>query len=256
MKKSFIILLVLLPIVALSQEKEKIKIKISGFVSAETFVDTRKTVNSREGDVLLYPAPKMLDAEGNDLNKRAELFMTTIHSRLNVGITGFQAFGAKGAATVQGDFVGTSTDKTGLFRLRHAFVTLDWDKNQLTAGKYWHPMFVTSCFPHILNWGAAVPFHVLSRAPQLRFTHKFHGGYWLIAALSEMDFKSPGPDGANVKYIEQAAIPEFSGQVKFDIGDKFAVGATAGCKFLKPYTTRYIRTKYVQFCDAWRLWCI
>jgi len=35
------------------------------------------------------------------------LFMTTIHSRLNVGVTGFEAFGAKGTATIQGDFVGT-----------------------------------------------------------------------------------------------------------------------------------------------------
>ncbi len=243
MKKLFIVLTMLLPLAALAQEANDVKVKISGFVSAETFIDTRKTVNSRDGDVILYPTPELFDAEGNDLNKRMELFMTAIHSRLNVGISGFQAFGAKGAATIQGDFVGTSTDKTGLFRLRHAFVKLDWDKNQLIAGKYWHPMFVTSCFPRVLHWGAAVPFHVLSRAGQLRFTHRFNSGYFLIAALSEMDFKSPGPFGANVKYVQQAAIPEFSGQVKFDIGEKFDFGVTAGYKFLKPFVKNSRRIK-------------
>ncbi len=237
MKKLFIILMLVLPIAALAQKKETIKVKISGFVTAETFVDTRKTVNSREGDVLLYPALKILDDNGKDINKRAELFMTAIHSRLNVGVTGFHAFGAKGAAVIQGDFIGTSTDKTGLLRLRHAFIKLDWDRNQLIAGKYWHPMFVTTCFPRVLNWGAAVPFHVLSRAPQLRFSHQFKGGRWLIAALSEMDFKSTGPDGANVKYVQQAAIPELSGQIQLNVGEKVTVGATAGCKFLKPYIT-------------------
>jgi hypothetical protein len=235
MKKIYALALSLMPLVSLAQEKEEIQLKIGGFVSAEAIYDSRKTINAREGDVLLYPAAKQYDINGEDLNDRAELFMTSIHSRLNATVTGFQAFGAKGSAVVEGDFVGTSNDKSGLFRLRHAFVKLNWEKDELMIGKYWHPMFVTSCFPKVLNWGGAVPFNVLGRAPQFRYTRKLgEKGYALIAALSEMDFKSPGPDGANVKYVQQAGIPELSAQVKYDFAKGFTLGATAGVKFLKP----------------------
>ncbi|WP_321282573.1 hypothetical protein [Marinifilum fragile] len=234
MKNLFAIALSLLPLVSIAQKKEDIKVKLGGFVSAEAIFDTRKTVNAREGDVILYPAAKSYDINGEDLNDRSELFMTSIHSRLNVGITGFQAFGAKGSATIQGDFVGTSNDKSGLFRLRHAFIKLDWGKDELLAGKYWHPMFVTSCFPNVLHWGGGLPFNVLGRAPQFRYTRKFDKGYAFIAALSELDFKSTGPDGANVKYVQQASIPELSAQVKYDFAKGFTLGATAGVKFLKP----------------------
>ncbi|WP_096430935.1 hypothetical protein [Labilibaculum antarcticum] len=235
MKKVILMFLGLLPLVGMAQKADEVKVKLSGFVSAEAIYDSRKTVNSREGDVLLYPANKDYDANGEDLNDRSELFMTSIHSRLSVGITGFTAFGAKGSATVQGDFVGTSTPNSGLFRLRHAFVKLDWGKDQLLVGKYWHPMFVTSCFPRVPSWGAAIPFNVLGRAPQFRYTRNLGDkGYFLIAALSEMDFKSTGPDGPNVKYVQQASIPEFSGQIKYDLAKGFTLGATAGYKFLKP----------------------
>ncbi|MDQ2177288.1 hypothetical protein [Marinifilum sp. D714] len=234
MKKLLAIALSLLPLASFAQKKEDIKVKLGGFVSAEAIFDTRKTVNAREGEVILYPAAKDYDINGEDLNDRSELFMTSIHSRLNVGVTGFQAFGAKGSATIQGDFVGTSNDKSGLFRLRHAFVKLDWGKDELLVGKYWHPMFVTSCFPKVQHWGGGIPFNVLGRAPQFRYTRKFDKGYAMIAALSELDFKSPGPDGANVKYVQQASIPELSAQVKYDFAKGFTLGATAGVKFLKP----------------------
>ncbi|PXY01080.1 hypothetical protein DF185_10530 [Marinifilum breve] len=243
MKKLLVIALSLLPLASFAQKKEDIKVKLSGFVSAEAIFDTRKTVNAREGEVILYPAAKDYDINGEDLNDRSELFMTSIHSRLNVGVTGFQAFGAKGSATIQGDFVGTSNDKSGLFRLRHAFVKLDWGKDELLVGKYWHPMFVTSCFPKVQHWGGGIPFNVLGRAPQFRYTRKFDKGYAMIAALSELDFKSPGPDGANVKYVQQASIPELSAQVKYDFAKGFTLGATAGVKFLKPMIENPLGTK-------------
>lgn len=228
-------MLALLPLVGIAQKKNDVKVKLSGFATAEAIYDSRKSVNSREGDVILYPAAKSFDTNGEDVNDRSELFMTTIHSRLSVGVTGFEAFGAQGSATVQGDFVSTSTGTTGLFRLRHAFIKLDWGKDEILVGKTWHPMFVTSCYPDVLHWNAGLPFNVLSRAPQFRYTRELGDkGYVFLAALSEMDAKSTGPDGANVKYVQQASIPEFSAQVKYDFAKGFSLGATAGYKFLKP----------------------
>ena len=228
--------LILTGISAKAQE-QKVKVKLSGFVAAESYFDTRKTVNSREGAILLYPANKSFDAEGNDLNDRSEFFMTSIQSRLKATVSGFEAFGAQGSAVIEGDFVGTSNDKTGLFRLRHAFIKLDWEKDQLIAGKFWHPLFVTSAFPRVLHWGAGVPFGILNRAPQLRYTRKINGNTTLsFAALSEMDFKSTGPEGANVKYAQQSSIPEFTAQMKTNLAKGVEVGFTAGYKTLMPLT--------------------
>nr|WP_320120146.1 hypothetical protein [uncultured Marinifilum sp.] len=254
MKKLLVVFLALLPVITIAQKKEEVKVKLSGFVSAEAIFDSRKTVNSREGEVLLYPAAKSYDINGADLNDRSELFMTTIHSRLNVGVSGFTAFGAKGSATVQGDFVGTSTGRSGLFRLRHAFVKLDWGKDEVLVGKTWHPMFVTSCYPDVLHWGGGLPFNVLGRAPQFRYTRKLSDkGYVFISALSEMDFKSNGPDGADVKYVQQASIPEFSAQIKYDLAKGFTLGATAGYKFLKPTVVNSIGAKTDELLSSYQM---
>ena len=231
-----IMALILIGISAKAQEK-KVKVKLSGFVAAESYFDTRKTVNSRDGAILLYPANELLDSEGNDLNDQSSFFMTTVQSRLRAAVSGFEAFGAKGSAVIEGDFVGTSNASTGLFRLRHAFVKLDWEKDQLLAGKFWHPMFVPSAFPRVLHWGAGIPFGLLNRAPQLRYTRKIDGNTTLsFAALSEMDFKSTGPDGASAKYAQQSSIPEFTAQVKTNLAKGIEAGFTAGYKSIMPLT--------------------
>ncbi|WP_372640317.1 hypothetical protein [Ancylomarina sp.] len=239
MKNRYLICMVALILTGISAkaQEKKVSVKLSGFVAAESYFDTRKTVNSRECAILLYPANKSFDSEGNDLNDRSEFFMTTVQSRLRATVAGFEAFGAQGSAVIEGDFVGTSNDKTGLFRLRHAFIKLDWEKDQLIAGKFWHPMFVPSAYPHVLHWGAGLPFGLLNRAPQLRYTRKLNTNTTLsFTALSEMDFKSTGPDGASEKYAQQASIPEFTAQVKTNLTKGVEAGFTAGYKTIMPLT--------------------
>lgn len=254
MKKIVLMFLGLLPLVGMAQQENAVKVKLSGLVTGEAIYDSRVSVTAREGDVLLYPMNEDLDDNGDDLNDRSELYMTTIHSRLNVGVSGFEAFGAKGTACVQGDFASTSNSTTGLFRLRHAYVKLDWGKDALLLGKYWHPMFVTSCFPDVLAWNAGIPFNVLSRAPQIRYTRDLGDkGYVLFSALSEMDAKSTGPNGSSVEYVQQAGIPEFSGQVKYDFAKGFTLGATAGYKFLMPFTENALGNKTDELLSCYQM---
>lgn len=232
--------LLLLGVLTLSgiaaKAQEKPTVSLHGFVAAESYFDTRKSVYAREGAILFYPAPKSLDAQGNDVNDRSEFFMTGVQSRLNATVTGFEAFGAKGTAVIEGDFVGTSEDKTGLLRLRHAFIKLDWEKDQLLAGKYWHPIFIESAYPRVLHWGAGVPFGVLNRAPQIRYTRKFNNSKLSLALLSEMDFKSIGPDGANTKYAQQSSIPELNTRFETKLSDVISTGFTLGYRTLMPLT--------------------
>lgn len=232
--------IVLLGILILSgvatKAQDKPVVSLHGFVAAESYFDTRKTVSAREGVILLFPASKSFDTEGNDLNDRSEFMMTSIQSRLNVSVTGFEAFGAKGTAVLEGDFVGTTNDQTGLLRLRHAFIKLDWEKDQLLVGKYWHPLFIESAFPRVLHWGAGIPFGVLNRAPQLRYTRKFKNSKLSVALLSQMDFKSKGPDGNSVKYAQQSSIPEFNTRFEIKLSNAISTGITVGYKTLMPLT--------------------
>jgi hypothetical protein len=218
-------------------QENKVKIKLSGFVATEANFDTRKNVTSRDGVILLYPANKSLDANGDDVNANSSFSMNAIQSRMRATVSGFNAFGAAGTAVLEGDFAGISTDKTSLFRLRHAFIKLDWKKDQLIAGKTWHPFFVPSAFPRVIHFGATIPIEGFCRAPQLRYTRKIGDKTSLsFVALSEMDFKTNGPNGASVEYVQQAGVPELSVLFKTMLTNNVEYGAVAGYKTIKPLT--------------------
>ena len=112
-----ILSLVLAPIKSNAQEEEKVTVKISGHVWAESIFDTRQTVNARENDVLLYPAKEILDANGKDINAKSSFNMLNIHSRARLKITAPKFLNAKVSGLLEGDFVGSANDKIGLFRL-------------------------------------------------------------------------------------------------------------------------------------------
>lgn len=219
--------------VALAQEK--VKVNFSGFVSAEAIFDTRKVVSARDGDVLLYPAAKVLDANGKDVNEDGGFNFASIHSRLRAKTTPYELWGGSLTAYVEVDFVGTSNDKISMVRMRHAMLQYKKGKSALIAGQYWHPMFVTSCFPEVSSWGAAVPVGVLSRNPQIRYTHSFSKQFRAsIAALSQVDFKSAGPEGASSDYLRNTSVPEFDAHIEYGNPKKTVVGIVGGTKMLKP----------------------
>jgi len=217
-----------------AQEEDKFGINFSGFVSSEAFFDTRQEVTAREGDVLLYPANEKLDINSEDINEKSSFNFLSIHSRLKAGITGPRALGAKTSGVLEFDFVGTGNSFIHLIRMRHAFVNLAWDKTSVLFGQYWHPMFVTDCYPTVASWGAAVPISVLARNPQIRLTHKLTSNLFLMAALlSQRDFTSSGPDGASSQYVRNSGIPEVQGQLGYKTKN-LAAGAVFGYKTLVP----------------------
>jgi len=220
----------------LVKAQDKPVVSLHGFVAAETYFDTRKTVSCREEAILLYPSAESFDREDKDLNDYSEFMMTSIQSRLNATVSGFVAFGAKGTAVLEGDFVGNTENQTGLLRLRHAFIKLDWKKDQLLAGKYWHPIFIESAFPRVLHFGAAIPFGTLNRSPQLRYTRKFKDSKWSFSLLSQMDFKSSGPNGYSAEYAQQSGLPEINTRFETKISDVVSGGFTVGYKTLQPLT--------------------
>lgn len=233
------------------ENPQKWGIHFSGFVTAEAFYDTRQAVASRDADVYLYPAPVVLDERGADINERGSLNMLSVFSRLNGTVKGPDVLGAKATAGLEFDFAGTSNASVSLLRLRKAFVQLKWERSALLVGKYWHPMFTTSCFPAVSSWGAAVPLSVLSRNPQIRFTHQFTNQLkGMVAAVGQRDFASPGPDGARSDYLRNAGIPEMNGQLEY-VHNGLTLGAVAGYKTLVPRLVTAANIKADERLGSW-----
>ena len=192
--------LIFLSLTSIAQEKKeepKFGISFSGFVKTDIFYDTRQTVNIREGHFLLYPDNISTDADGKDVNDKSTFNILSIQTRLRGTITGPEAFGAKTSGVLEADFfgnAGSGLDDVNGFRLRHAFVKLNWKTTELLVGQYWHPMFIAESFPGTISFNTGAPFQPFSRNPQIRFS-KTVGGLKLIACVfAQRDFTSIGPE--------------------------------------------------------------
>lgn len=206
-----------------------------GFVHFEMFYDSRQTESAREGNVLLFPAAENLDPDGVDLNARSSFQMSLLSSRLQAAIKGPEVLGAESSALFEVDFLGTGASMFNHIRMRHAKLQLDWDNTSLLAGQYWHPLFVTSCYPGVIHFGGGVPYNVLNRSPQLRLTHRSGALSYMIALLAQSDFASSGPQGKSSIYLRNGGLPETWGQIIYE-QDNFLAGASAGVLSLMPRT--------------------
>ena len=200
----------------LSAQESGSRISFTGFVKTDAFFDTRNTVNAREGHFALYPAPEILNDEEQDINDNAQFNMLSIQSRLTGRITGPEAFGARTSGVMEGAFFGATNANINTFRLRHAFVKLDWEEQNfdLIVGQYWHPLFVTANFPGVVSFNTGVPFQPFSRNPQVRFTFSPGPVSLLFAAMSQRDFTSPGGSAS----LRNSGVPNLHTQVQVTQG--------------------------------------
>lgn len=245
MKKLVLFLVLSLPVLSFAQEEKDFGIKFSGFVKSDVFFDSRQTIDAREGHFLLYPAGESLDMNGDDLNAKAKLNILSIQTRLTGKITGPDAFGAKTSGLIEGAFFGNiGTDING-FRLRHAFVKLTWTNTELLVGQYWHPMFITSCYPGTVSFNTGAPFQPFSRNPQIRLSQKLGDFKAILTAMEQVDFVDSGPVGgtpgikmASPKFLINSAMPEFNLRFEYnkksDNGNEFLAGVGGNYKMLTP----------------------
>jgi hypothetical protein len=216
---------------------KKIGIELYGFVRSDAIVDTRQSETIREGGIMMYPKAPDYDAQGRDVNERVFTTFYVLHTRLAGKISGPDVFGAKARALFEGEFFGLADTDVNGYRVRHAFVELDWGKTQLLFGQFWHPMFQLETVP---TQNFAAPFVAYSRNPQFRLTHRMGDVQFLAAALMQTDFKSFGPDPAtgkpvrNAVFIRNAGIPEIDAQVSLALGKGSVIGVGGSMKSLLP----------------------
>ena len=247
MKKFFLVFLVSVPLLIMSQDEKKFGIKFSGFVKSDIYFDSRQTWDARDGHFLLYPKNEDLDFDGNDINATSKFNMLSIQTRLRGVISGPDAFGAKTSGLIEGAFFGNIGSDMNGFRLRHAFVKLTWPKAELLVGQFWHPMFVTSCFPGTVSFNTGTPFQPFSRNPQIRFTKRF-GDFNLIGTITEqVDFKDNGPLLPSTRYIINSGIPELNLRFEYK-KENLVVGVGANYKTLMPRL--YVESSNVDYPEG------
>ncbi|MDA3942844.1 MAG: hypothetical protein PF694_04805 [Bacteroidetes bacterium] len=239
MKSLILILLVLSALLIRAQEKpdeSKFGIKFSGFVKTDIFYDTRQTISIREGHFSLYPASEKLDINGVDINAKDHVNILAIQSRITGKISGPDALGAKTSALIEADFFGNENgnfaDVNG-FRLRHAFIKLNWTNTELLVGQFWHPLFAHECFPDVVSFNTGAPFQPFARHPQIRLTQKLNRVSLILAVAEQRDFTSTGPDGGNSKYLNNEVLPDLNmhWQYKGNWGESNTLLLGAGVEF-------------------------
>ncbi|MBA4319091.1 MAG: hypothetical protein C0412_11890 [Flavobacterium sp.] len=252
MKKIFILLVILLSYaISFAQEKQSFGISFSGYVKSEMLFDSRQNSSLREGHFLLFPLNEVLDVNKNDINAKSNLNIMSIQTRLTGKITGPEAFGAKTSGLIEGEFFGTSDADVNGLRLRHAFVKLDWENTSLLVGQYWHPMFVAEMFPGVVSVNTGAPFQPFSRNPQIRLTQTFGDIKVILAAASQRDFQSYGPDATgksalSTLYLRNSVLPNMHLQLQYKSGENL-FGAGADYKILTP---RLVTSKNYQTSET------
>jgi hypothetical protein len=219
------------------KEEPQFGIKFSGYVKNDIFIDTRQsgvTTALRDEHFYLYPDNVLYDNDGKDINASNDLQMLNIQTRLKGDIFGPDAFGAKTSGVIEAEFYGTSELDVNGFRLRHAFVKMDWQKTTLLIGQYWHPLFPAESFPGTLSFNTGAPFNPFSRNPQVRLTKKLNEISMSLTIYSQRDFVSTGPEGSSNKYIKNSGLPGSNLHFRIPLGQVFTAWAGVDYKTLKP----------------------
>ena len=217
-------------------EAPKWTYKMSGFIDPQFWMDTREVVSAREEQMLFYPAPKKLDADGNDINAQPSNNALAITARIGMKIGAPDLLNAKISGYLEGDFTGATNDGINMLRLRHAYLNMRWEKSNLLLGQYWHPMVAHEVMPGTRPLNMGIPFHPYSRYVQARYT-QYLGGLELngIAAF-QLDNKAVGPDGGSTAYLRNSCIPELNAQLCYRT-DNLLLGAMFNYVLLQPRTS-------------------
>ena len=244
MKKLFLLSFALFSVVGKGQiiapakpaEKEW-DVSLYGFVRTDYIWDTRKSVQVREYNLNLYPLDEVKDSNGTDLNAVGASNFLSVVSRLGVKAKGPNVWGAKTSATLEGDFFGNTEASIGLLRLRHAHVSLEWEKTTLLMGQTWYPTFIPEVFPGVANFSTGILFNPFGWASQIRLKQNLTKSIsFAVTAYKEREFTTQTATGGTQNSASfNSSLPTFHGQFQFK-NKNWIAGVGAEFKSLQPLT--------------------
>jgi hypothetical protein len=201
------------PTIVYASITDKLPLRFSGFIQHDTFWDSRQVITDREGLGLYYPAQRIESVDGTDINAQGEFNMLPIYTRLAVESDGPQVYSAKTRGYIEVDFLGRVTIPS-VIRMRHAYLDLIWQHISLRAGQYWHPLTLPEALPDVVDINTGWPMNPFLRSPQILFRYAKHHHEIKLAAITQLDGTSPGPDGNSSTYMRNAIIPNLYAEIK------------------------------------------
>lgn len=220
MKKLQIALILIASFFSFGQEEKKeekpFKASVYGFARVDYSWDTRQSAQVREYHLNLWPLDIKNDTQGNDINATGASNFLSVVSRLGVKASGPDVWGAKVTGVLEGDFFGNTQQTIALFRLRHAYAKLDWEKTSLTFGQTWYPHFIPEVFPGVANFSTGIPFNPFGWATQFRLDQKLSKDLtFSFTAYKDREFGAIPADGNQNSAVYNSLIPSLNGKFEF-----------------------------------------
>jgi len=137
-------------------------VELYGYVKLDASWDSHEI---NPGNFALWATSELGNSNDDEFN------MTANQTRLGLRIKGPDVEGVKTSGLIEGDFYGGGDENKPRFRMRHAYLQLDWpeDRLSLLAGQTWD--VVAPLWPGTLNftinWDAG---NIGYRRPQIRLT--------------------------------------------------------------------------------------
>lgn len=157
-----------------------------------------------------------MDLNGADINASAASNFLSVVSRLGVKASGPDVWGAKASGVLEGDFFGNTEQSIALFRLRHAYAKLDWEKTSLTFGQTWYPTFIPEVFPGVANFSTGIPFNPFGWATQFRLDQKLSNQFkFSFIAYKDREFGASPIDGKQNSPVYNSVIPAMHGKIEY-----------------------------------------
>lgn len=209
------------------------RFKFYGFVRNYICYDSRRCHTVMGEMFNIMPMDELWNEDHTqDLNAVQEVSFVSFTTRMGVDVAGPEIWNVASAAKVEADFCGYSSNNT-LFRIRHAYVRLAWDRVIVTCGQTWHPM-VINVMPSVSGLASGSPFSPFNRSPQLNVALDLGRGWnATAAALYQFPNTSIGPEGISFKYSRWSGYPEIYLGIKH-VGEQFTAGVGADILSIMP----------------------
>lgn len=217
---------------ALTPPAQAQEIKIGGFIKSSYYYDTQQLVAAREGDFVLYPAfATDADDEAADTDN---LLFYPFFSRLSFAVSDLpEAFGAKASGYLEGDFFGPGNATNNTYRIRRAFVKLDWATHEALFGMEWTPFFLSS-WARTVATEAGAPFNPFARHVMAKLVLKPEN-FRITGILSQQ--RDAFQEIGGLKQQQQSGLPGAMLGLEYAPGGGTSVGLNAYYKWIRPGLT-------------------
>ncbi len=218
----------------LSAQDNKPQVKVGGIFFLFSHYDSYKSVDNREGVSYSFPLAPKKDKNGTDLNRVDQFGMTALATRIYVNADRFTLLDANARFYLETDFLGSGSNYLEMMRLRHAYMDLRWERNELLLGQTNNVEMPEETGGGVLTSGAGSPIVVLERPAMIRYGHSFGRGWKFYAAAS---YHRPAvSDPTNSETLDAArnnGFPSAEARIQYS-SDKVFAGVGAGFKSVRP----------------------